>query len=75
MGGCAAKEEGWGEAVKVWIIERDHQPIMVPCDTPEGMAAARRNLNKFPTNDGHYYDAVLYERLEPEPEVQNLESA
>lgn len=51
--------------MKAWIIERDHEPIMVPRDTPEGAATARRNLNKMPTNDGHYYDAVLYERIEP----------
>lgn len=65
MGGCAAKEEGWGETMKVWIIERDHEPITTLRDTPEGAAAARSILNGLPTDQEHYYDAVLYERIEP----------
>lgn len=51
--------------MKVWIIEKDHQPITTLRDTPEGAAAARAILNSLPTNEDHYYDAVLYERIEP----------
>jgi hypothetical protein len=60
--------------MKVWIIERDHEPITTLRDTPEGAEATRSILNKFPTDNGHYYDAVLYERIEPGSAVQNLES-
>ena len=50
--------------MKVWIIERDHQPITTLRDTPEGASAARDILDRLPTTDDHYYDAVLYERIE-----------
>ena len=51
--------------MRVWIIERDHQPITTLLDTPEGVASARSILNGLPTDGKHYYDAVLYERPEP----------
>jgi hypothetical protein len=60
--------------MKVWIIERNHEPITTLRDTPEGVAAARSILNSLPTTEENYYDAVLYERIEPGPRVQNLES-
>jgi hypothetical protein len=55
------------EAVKVWIIERDHQPmseVRFFRTGKKGTAAMKRLLNDFRTDqEHHYYDAVLYERL------------
>ena len=55
----------------VWIIERDHEPIecgmnrrvIAFASDANGTAAMKVKLNLFPTNDGHYYDAVLYKRV------------
>jgi hypothetical protein len=53
--------------MKVWIIEYDHKPVigvtLFP-DTKDGHRSARHFLNYFPTGEDHYYDAVLYERIE-----------
>jgi hypothetical protein len=50
----------------VWVIEVDHAPLIrrgkvvsFPCGAV-GTIAVRKYLNTFPTNDGHYYDAVIY---------------
>jgi hypothetical protein len=68
--------------MKVWIMERDHKPMVnshqhvlsFPVDA-EGTAAMKKCLNMFPASPEHgYYDAVLYERIEPGPKFQNLES-
>jgi hypothetical protein len=57
--------------MRVWIIERDHVPLDVVCafrDDKEGTAAMKEFLNNFDTSqEHHYYDAVLYERIEPGP--------
>jgi len=51
---------------EVWIIECDHKPLIVhgirTCfgADEEGTREAKKHLNKLPTDDGHYYDAVLY---------------
>jgi len=53
--------------MKVWIIERDHEPMTdvggrIICFLhAEPM---KRFLNQLPTGWRHYYDAVLYERIE-----------
>ena len=68
--------------MKVWIIERDHDPMVIADRVPayptdeKGTAAMKFLLNRFPTDqEHHYYDAVLYERIEPDhKELQNLES-
>ncbi len=70
--------------MKVWIIERDHIPMSQQklhdrgrCvsfyDNHQGRSSMKRYLNHLPENDGCYYDAVLYERIESKT-LQNLES-
>jgi hypothetical protein len=50
----------------VWVVECDHEPMRAGgrpvCFLTgiDGTKAMRGYLNRFPTNDGHYYDAVLY---------------
>lgn len=59
--------------MKVWIIECDHKPVYVQMypaffpDDENGYASARACLNALEIkNKGkRYYDAVLYERVEP----------
>ena len=54
--------------MKVWILECDHKPMEgLACfsDGEEGTESMKFWLNGLPTDDGHYYDAVLYERPEP----------
>jgi len=66
--------------MRVMVIEKDHEPlrdeswndgrVVTFPDTREGHIAARNWLNLLPDEDGptiedgHYYDAVLYERIE-----------
>lgn len=63
---------------QVWIIERDHKPLIwngqPVCFTVGSKAWVRRTLNEFPTDDGHYYDAVLYQRLPASPSPIHKES-
>jgi hypothetical protein len=51
--------------MKVWIIERNHEPIKGNpffSDTPAGLGLVKYCLNRYEKKkDGHYYDAVLYE--------------
>lgn len=64
---CGYVEGCVSEKQAVWVVECDHEPMRVSgrpvcfLDSKEGTAAMRKYLNRFPTNDGHYYDAVLYE--------------
>jgi hypothetical protein len=54
--------------MKVWILECDHEPIVgLPFfrDDCESTTAMKVWLNSLPTDQEHYYDAVLYERIEP----------
>lgn len=53
--------------MKVWIIERDHEPMpgMVSYrDDRDGYATARAVLNYLQQDRKHFYDAVIYVRLE-----------
>ena len=58
--------------MKVWIIQCDHKPVYVPMypsffpDDKDGYVSARGCLNvlEFKNNGEHYYDAVLYQRIE-----------
>lgn len=62
---------------RVWIIERDHKPLLWNgqpiCYTEGSVVQMRKRLNRFPTNDGHYYDAVLYQRLPAPPSPSHKE--
>jgi hypothetical protein len=54
--------------MKVWILECDHKPISdMPVFLTDQKETRRMKamLNRFPTDDEHYYDAVLYERIKP----------
>jgi hypothetical protein len=67
--------------MKVWVIECDHEPMVgqkqrVPTfrDDRAGAVDMKRFLNSLATDqESHYYDAVLYERIEPKT-LQILES-
>ena len=66
-----------GKTMRVCVIERDHKPLMdvrnpghvlAFADDAKGVAAMKRRLNRYPQNGSSpYYDAVLYERIEPGP--------
>jgi hypothetical protein len=63
--------------MKVWIIERDHKPMKgYPffLDDREGTEKMKDCLNGLPARGKHYFDAVLYERIEPGNVLQNLDS-
>ena len=53
----------------VWIAECDHKPIIIHGKlvsfpyTENGAMALMNYLNTFPTDDGHYYDGVQYQRV------------
>lgn len=53
--------------MRIWIIERDHQPmtdIRPFKDNQDDREKMKHFLNCISTEQDHYYDAVLYERVE-----------